>query len=645
MDDTIAARIVGVAFATLFLTTRQTALLADQPPVRPPWPPAAGVVSSLEMLTPRWQTVIAPVKVDGIQWGGAVYPGDLGTGKADRLARAIARVHAAGAMYIGSINGAGFYHRTMNDEAIVFFDGTLRHRRDSKAIVYKCWLRPKMYRAFVETAKRCVDLGMDGFVLDDWSASNQLCFCDECLALYREYLRQHKDDPAVQRLLGNADIDTFDYGRYLRDQQVDRTLPDWKLPLGWQLKHYRRDKLLQRVCSFWQTIRHYANHKGERPFYLTANVYSMPWMAFAVRDRLDYFLVETGYFHVYGGYPPRGASIALHKKTRMAGKRGVLQPANVDTIRRLLGKPSVATLYKIWIAEAYASGNLFQYLPRTHGGIQIEGDSGTRFLDLPVRQLRPYYAFIQQHGEIYTDTTSPARIGVLYHMTEAVDKEFLAVCKLLYDAHYQFDAVLIGDGAWDKTVPTAELLAKYKVLFLPLAKTPLPEVALEQLARYRQGGGLLVPSTEFARFHRSKQAAGFAPFWKCTTGRRTPPSQLHCFTPYLQTLDATTRDQVRNLIGTDPVLQTSAPPTVGIQCWQAGSRTMVHFVNYDYHEQADQVDPVQGIQVRVCTAAQRARWFSPDDGTAMPLPLEREGNSVAFTLPRLGVYGIVVLER
>ena len=64
--------------------------------------------------------------------------------------------------------------------------------------------------------------------------SNQLCSCDACLPLYREYLRQHKDDPVVKKFLGDADIETFDYGQYLRGKRADPTLPDWKqdLPRG-----------------------------------------------------------------------------------------------------------------------------------------------------------------------------------------------------------------------------------------------------------------------------------------------------------------------------------------------------------------------------------------------------------------------------
>ena len=64
--------------------------------------------------------------------------------------------------------------------------------------------------------------------------SNQLRFYDARLPLYREYLRQHKDDPVVKKFLGDADIETFDYGQYRRGKRADPTLPDWKqdLPQG-----------------------------------------------------------------------------------------------------------------------------------------------------------------------------------------------------------------------------------------------------------------------------------------------------------------------------------------------------------------------------------------------------------------------------
>ena len=40
--------------------------------------------------------------------------------------------------------------------------------------------------------------------------------------------------------------------------------------------------------------------------------------------------------------------------------------------------------------------------------------------------------------------------------------------KVLHDAHYQFDAILIDDGTWDTAALTAESLKRYEVLFLPL---------------------------------------------------------------------------------------------------------------------------------------------------------------------------------
>ncbi len=633
-----------LTWACLLLAGHAVAIFAGENAARASWPPAWGVMSNMAMCQPKMLSAIAPVRITAIQWGSAIYPREVGTGKRSRLAKSIARVHAIGAKYIGSINGGGYFHRSLNSEAIISFEGKLRYRRDSKAKIYKCWFRPKMFQAFVDTAKRCVDVGMDGFVLDDWSVSNQLCFCDRCLALYRGYVRAHKDDPLLKRFLKGVDVDTFDYGQYLRDRGVDPSLPDWKLPLGWQLKHYRRDQLIGRIRSFWETVRAYAEQKGGRPFYLTANVSSMGWTTFAVSDLLDYFLVETMYFGTYGGLPPRGASIALHKKTRMAGKRGVLQPGNVNTVRRLIGRPSIATLYKIWIAEAYASGNLFHFIPRTHGGIQIDGDKGTKVLDLPIQELKTYYAFFQQHPQIYTATTSPAKIAVLYVMCEAVDKEFMAACKLLYDAHYQFDAVLIGDGQKNRSFPSAEVLARYKAIVLPLAKIPLPAAAIAELAKYQRAGGQILPSSEFLGFHRSKRAAAFAPLWKQLTGRSTASDGLRSFTPYLKSQDARARDEIKTILEPDPVLQTNASSTVGVLQWRAGPRELIHLVNYDYIESEDAVKDAANIRITVNTSARTARLFSPDDGKVTRLTLQRDGGRVSFTVPKLHVYSVVVLE-
>jgi len=354
-------------------------------------------------------------------------------------------------------------------------------------------------------------------------------------------------------------------------------------------------------------------------------------------------VVELPYFGHFNGYPPMGTSIALHKRTRMAGKRAVCQPGCHDTARALIGKPPTPTLFKIWIAEAYASGNLFDFVPREFAGYK---DGKVISLNLPIEDMAPYYAFVQAHPEIYTETTSPAKIGVLYSMAawklfdRANDKEFDAVCKLLYDAHYQFDAVLIGDGKWNKTLPSIEELSKYDVLIAVRPQACRKET-VERLLAYKAAGGKLLLCGRFRTGNPS-----YAVLCRAVLGRQVPPKQLQTFIPYIKDRDPALRKQLVQAIGPDPVLSTDAPAEVGILCWRVGERTIIHLINYDYVQNDDSIREAQDIRITLSLPGRRAWLLSPDGNeTPLRLQIKTDGGACSFTVPWLHVYSIVVVER
>ncbi len=639
MTGVLAAGVVVLLFAVA-----GRAAEPDGKTSRPPWPPANGVISRRGMLRPKKRALIAPVKIDGTHWGGAIYPRDVSNAKKrERTKLAVKENHAAGAKFIGSINGRGFYHKSMDSEAVRLLDGRPYTYPAMNNAVFKCTLNPKMFDAFVSTAKRCVDLGMDGFILDSWMGEGgRLCFCPHCLAFYRECLKRHRGDPQFKGL-ADVDPDTFDYGQYLRDKGIAKETPYYNYPFGHAFSKYRLDEVIAQKRRFWETIRAYADEHAKRPFYLTANVFSAGAFTFDVAALLDYFLVELPYFSHFNGYPPMGTSIALHKRTRMAGKRAVCQPGSIDTARALIGKPSTATLFKIWIAEAYASGNLFDMVPREFAGFR---DGKVVYLDLPIADMAPYYAFVQAHPAIYTETASPAKVGVLYSMAawklfdKDSGKEFDAVCKLLYDAHYQFDSVLIGDGKWNKTLPSVEELSKYDVL-IAVRPQAFRKETIDRLLAYKAAGGKILLCGRFRTGSPS-----YAALCKAVLGRQVPPREVRSFIPYIKDRDPAWREQLVQAIGPGPVLSTNAPAEVGILCWRVGGRTLIHLINSDYVQDDDTVRDVQNIRITLSLPGRRARLLSPDgNGAAAPLPVKNDGRVCSFTVPRLHIYSVVVVEE
>jgi hypothetical protein len=605
------------------------------------WPSGNAVISRSEMCKPENRTLLGPLKIAGIHWGGALYADDETVRKRPGLIRQIGMVHAAGAKYIGSVNGRGLLLRGIDDAAVRLLDGsTFRHEGMNNA-VYKCSLNPKVHAALLQAARQSIDIGMDGLILDSWQAEGQtLCFCTYCLEFYRQCLSRHRDDPRLKDLAG-IDAGQFDYGEYLRTRGFNANTPGHKLPLGEVFQDYRFRELLDRKRSLLAAIRQYAGGRGRSPFYLTANVYSMQPITFAIDDLLDYFSVECPYFGSFDGYPPRCSSIALLKKAHAVGKRCVLQPGCHDTARALIAQNSTSTLFKIWVAEAYAAGHLFDLIPREFAGYE---NGQMIWLKMPVEDLLPYYRFVQAHPEIYVDRASLAKVAVLYNLpaakaeTPEFEHEYQAVCKILYDCHYQFDIVLSGDGEWGKGPVSPADLSPYDNIIVIRPQLVDSQTEESLLAYAAQGGKLLLCGQSRAK------RPGAGAVCRKVLGREIAPREMPSFVPYIKSLDGSMRDHLTKDLGPDRILSTDAPPTVGIQCWKSKSRTSVHLLNYAYDQATDTVKPAENMRLRLRTSARRASLLSPDDKASANLQLKTEGPYVSCIVPRVWIYSMVVFE-
>jgi hypothetical protein len=71
---------------------------------------------------------------------------------------------------------------------------------------------------------------------------------------------------------------------------------------------------------------------------------------------------------------------------------------------------------------------------------------------------------------------------------------------------------------------------------------------------------------------------------------------------------------------------------------------MLHLINYSGHQERSFHEPleIRDIRVELAHASSRARASSAQLGVA--LPVESADGRVSFTLPRLGLFDLVVLE-
>jgi len=180
--------------------------------------------------------------------------------------------------------------------------------------VFKCSLNPKVQNALLLAAKQSIDIGMDGLILDSWQGeARALCFCDYCLEFYRQCLVEHRDDNRLKDL-SPLDAREFNYGEYLRNRGLDAKTPAHKLPFGPVFEEYRFAELIERKRRLLTEIRQYGQRRRNAAFHLTANVYSMQPMTFAIDDLFGLLLGRTPLLRELRWLPASCSSIALLKK-------------------------------------------------------------------------------------------------------------------------------------------------------------------------------------------------------------------------------------------------------------------------------------------------------------------------------------------
>jgi hypothetical protein len=164
------------------------------------------------------------------------------------------------------------------------------HMRAWKNSAWGCVNHPDFRKTYLWHCEKMLAAGVDGFQMDDprlnavvfyWGG----CFCDYCMAGFREYLREKVS--SKQRVdIGIKDITTFDFRTYLRAINA----PSGDAFAFWEGVATREDKLRLRaikklflefqiasVSPFYKDIRLAINKIAERKVPFSSNNYNGNW--------------------------------------------------------------------------------------------------------------------------------------------------------------------------------------------------------------------------------------------------------------------------------------------------------------------------------------------------------------------------------
>jgi len=618
----------GILFAARAMPYTESVFLPVEPreaaDSEPPWWQELNVYSLDELP----QADERSVGVNVIGWGYGVNSVSL-----QELWRRVGRTHARGGRYVGSTGMSLLFPAELEKRpelitaAVIDINGQPIEGPVSTPEDPVPWPNTNhlTWQAhFREQYRAMVDAGVDGIIVDGTGGTAMSLwvggsFGEPDMTMFRGYLAEHYTPQELEPLLGMVpDLDTFDYGDYIRGQGLSETwqTEPWTVPLYHDFSHFqwRANKdLLRQVISETRT---YAQTTYGREIAFSANLFGLGPHMLIFADLLDYYSVEYPYglYAEEYGYPPESQAIPEYKLARALGdKPALLLPDSAVTNPDLVGRDSTETLMTLYIAEAYASEGamLVPYMIASGGTSPYSAD-----LDV----LAPVYRFVLDNAFLYEGLDSLVQVAVLYSFPSdyytawppvffsdvSTSEAFRGLTYALLDGHVQYDIVVMGDDVLLSDPFSKASLAPYQVAFLPRAAF-LSDAQVNILLSFVNGGGTVIAWGDTGIYDETGetgQEAGrpeldaltvpgehaYGAGWFITLDDWPDPGLS-----YLETHSPAVRQQMASLVNDygERATTTSAERTLNLLAYERenGSHLVVHLVNYNYDIETDEVPP------------------------------------------------------
>jgi len=287
--------------------------------------------------------------------------------------------------------------------------------------------------------------------------SNGGCFCDRCMADFRDWLDANYTSSELAAM-GIADIASFNYHDFLVDAGYDRRsynsqCRNWPntIPLSNEYRLFQ----LQWLNVYMQELVDYA--RREKPGLMTST--SSPiWDPYFEGGRLLY-LPQMDFY----------TSECTHRANRRAVADEMFP---VYKIADALDRPIVTTaqpspdwwtmwsenrvnLCRTWIAQAYAHGALFM-VPISMWAYQ---GATQRWYESSPGDYDYIYQFIDDNPNLFDGYEPVAHIGLLYVHTAYRNNvaEVFDVCAEMTNANIPFKLLVAGDDWWPRYLDETEV--------------------------------------------------------------------------------------------------------------------------------------------------------------------------------------------
>lgn len=569
----------------------------------------------------------------------------------------------------------------LQDATCIDIDGDVFMRpQPDQELVWMSTAAPAWRDKIRDFAYAEIDRGVDGFVLDEFMGNIATMhsggtFDEHSLQGFREFLQAEYSAATLQTEFGIDDIATFDYRMYLLDRGLrERYLvTPWECPLFDDYYRFQEEDAIRFAQQVVEDIREYGTAQG-KDLVISANAYEMGIANLWTAAISDYLTFEHQYLWPEGvelsespTLPPQWRAVPqLKLANAITSHRPVAMLSIPDFF--MLGELNPDTAYdllNLFIAEAYAANGTF-----LHFNIDAFEASPER--------ISPTFDLFREYADILRDSDSLAKVGVLYShptVSQLGDFGFRGACLMLSDLVVQYDVLFAGFGAeiddyytLDHDI-TTDQLQQYEVLVLP-GSALLTDHQVALILDYLETGGRIIAwdgdgnqpgsldpweePTYRPRLHALLIPGTYSVGAGTLTYLRDHDLGRDYYTNYsVDTLDLFGRLLLDHI---DPLVRFDDPTGLNAYvAWNANRRSVVvSIINADLDPSTgrihDRKDLAMTVELPLLFDATSARvTFSSPGSEVQELSVIFEAVSeercVSFTIPRLSICGLVILEE
>ncbi len=466
-----------------------------------------------------------------------------------------------------------------------------------------CTSHPLFRTQLVERVRAGIESGANMLHLDDHlgtcAAVNHSggCFCDYCMAGFRDWLRTNLDETELAQK-DIADVKTSDYRDMVRKagfttrEAYKKGTRQKKIPLREEYLAFQREA----AARFVRELGGIATQTAGKPVPVGVNSYNLSPTQLATSHEANFFANEVQHYAVEETIPP-----LVYLLGTALGKPVFSTGSGHCWIK--VGQHNDVTRVRRWIATAHAFGHYSMYAYKKWG---FSKETGTQWYMTPIETYEPLCRFITENADLFDDYEPVAQVGVLYDNRACGKNRWgvRKVCRALHDANIPCGLAVAGDG-WLRHELTRAEVERFELVVVPTDAKPTGEQAALVDDAIERGRAIPWAGVEgiLGRVPRLLSVQGAGGVW--TLPRRKPG--------------------------------------------QAGGPTVIHLLNQDYDAESDMMRRKAGFTVFVANKLTGDRPFTSAalfsfERRPQSLTISRSDDGIAVTIPELDLWAVLRLQ-